>query len=134
MATCEQKLVYEKRYGERLTPTQRERIRDGNYGHARFLHEAFVLNPRVVSSDSKPWCFIATELYGERAPETELLRSFRDVVLRRHSWGRALIRSYYRVSPAIAAYVACRPHARSVAKLVLVPLIVTAEYALRNAR
>jgi hypothetical protein len=79
MAACEQKLVYERRYGEQLTATQRERIRDGNYGHARYLRDAFMLNPRVISSESKPWCFIATELWGESASETELLRSFRDL-------------------------------------------------------
>ena len=44
MAVCEQKLVYEERYGESLTRVQRERIRDGHRGHARSLREAFVLN------------------------------------------------------------------------------------------
>ena len=134
VATCEQKLVYEKRYGERLTPAQRERIRDGNHGHARYLREAFVLNPGVRSSQSKPWCFIATELWGEHARETELLRSLRDAVLRRHTLGRALIRAYYRSSPAIAAYLARSPRARRLAKVGLVPMIAIARYALRNAR
>jgi hypothetical protein len=134
MAVCEQKLVYEKRYGELLTPVQRERIRDGHRGHARYLREAFVLNPRVSSSDSKPWCFIATELWGESADETQLLRALRDVVLRRHRWGRALIRTYYRLSPAIAAYIAPRPHARRLAKLLLFPALVTARHVLRGMR
>ena len=134
MTTCEQKLVYEKRYGEQLTAAQRERIRDGNEGHIRYLREAFVLNPRVISSDTKPWCFIATELWGERARETELLRSFRDAVLRRHPWGRALIRAYYRISPAIAAYLASHPRVRLAAKLLLAPVVATASYALRYAR
>ena len=134
MAACEQKLVFEKRYGERLTPAQRERIRQGNDGHARYLREAFVLNPGVRSSESKPWCFIASELWGERAPETKLLRSFRDMILRRHLVGRGLIRAYYRVSPEIAAYVAAHPRARVVTKFLLVPVIATARYALRYAR
>lgn len=134
MTTCEQRLVYEKRYGEQLTAAQRERIRDGNDGHRRYLREAFVLNPRVISSDKKPWCFIATELWGERAQETELLRSFRDAVLRRHAWGRALIRVYYRISPAIAAYLASRPRGQLLAKLLLAPAIAAARYALCSAR
>ena len=134
MAACEQKLVFEKRYGERLTPTQRERIRQGNDGHARYLREAFVLNPRVISSDRKPWCFIASELWGERAPETQLLRSFRDAVLRRHPFGRVLIRAYYRLSPAIAGYIAAHPRARLFAKFLFVPVIAAARYAFRNAR
>ena len=132
LAACEQKLVYEKRYGELLTPAQRERIRDGHRGHARYLREAFVLNPRVSSSDSKPWCFIATELWGESADETQLLRAFRDAVLRRHRFGRGLICIYYRLSPAIAAYIAARPHARRLAKLLLFPVLVTARQILRG--
>ena len=134
MAVCEQKLVYEKRYGELLTPAQRERIRDGRRGHASYLREAFVLNPRVSSSDSKPWCFIATELWGESGGETQLLRAFRDALLSRHPLGRALIRTYYRRSPAIAAYIAARPHARRLAKLLLFPALVIARHVLSGMR
>ena len=134
MAACEQKLVYEKRYGERFTRTQRERIGDGNHGHARYLREAFVLNPRVSSSEKKPWCFIATELWGERARETEMLRSFRDGVLRRYWLGRVLMRAYYRSSPAIAAWLARCPHARQLAKLALMPVVAAARFALGDTR
>jgi hypothetical protein len=70
MTVCEQKLVFEKRYGERLTRAQEERIRDGNRGHAQYLRQAFMVNPDVHSSKSKPWCFIATELWSEHAAET----------------------------------------------------------------
>lgn len=134
MAACEQKLVYEKRYGERLTPIQQERIRNGNRGHTQFLREAFVLNPGVRSSQSKPWCFIATELWGEHAQETQLSRSFRDMVLRRYALGRAMTRAYYRMSPAAAAYLARSPRARRLAKAALTPTIAIARYVLRNAR
>jgi hypothetical protein len=61
MAVCEQRLVFEQRYGERLTRAQEERIRDGDRGHARFLRQAFAVNPGVRSSQSKRGCFIATE-------------------------------------------------------------------------
>ena len=134
MTVCEQKLVYEKRYGERLTRAQQERIRDGNRGHARYLREAFVLNPRLRSSEQKPWCFIATELWGEHAAETESLRRLRDAVLRRYAPGRALTRSYYRMSPAVAAFLARRPRARWLAKVALTPVLATAKYVLRNTR
>src|SRR5467141_4154683 len=99
MTLCEQKLVFEMRYGERLTRAQEERIRDGNRGHAQYLRQAFVVNPAVRSSERKPWCFIATDLWGQDAAETCLLRDFRDTVLRRYSFGRALTRIYYRMSP-----------------------------------
>ena len=134
MAACEQKLVYEKRYGERLTTLQQDRIRNGNHGHRRFLREAFVLNPGVRSSENKPWCFIATELWGEHAQETQLLRSFRDLVLRRCALGRAITRTYYRMSPAVAAYLARRPRARRLVKVALAPTIAFARCVLRNAR
>ena len=41
------------------------------------------------SSESKPWCFIATELWGEDAAETCALRALRDAILHRYALGRA---------------------------------------------
>ena len=134
MTVCEQKLLFEKRYGERLTRAQEERIRDGNRGHARFLRQAFVVNPDVHSSESKPWCFIATELWGEDAAETCALRALRDAILRRYALGRAFTRVYYRLSPAVAAYLARHPRVRRLAKAALTPVVAGAEYALRKAR
>ena len=134
MTVCEQKLVFEKRCGERLTRGQEERIRDGNRGHAEYLRQAFVVNPDVHSSESKPWCFIATELWDEHGAETELLRSLRDAVLRRYALGRAFTRAYYRLSPPVAAYLARRPRAKWLAKAVLAPVMPIAKRALRNAR
>jgi hypothetical protein len=42
------------------------------------------------------------ELYGENSEQTELLREFRDNVLRKSPEGRELIRLYYEWSPGIA--------------------------------
>jgi hypothetical protein len=134
MTVCEQKLVFEKRYGERLTRAQEERIRDGDRGHARFLRQAFVVNPDVRSSESKAWCFIATELWGEHAAETCALRALRDAILRRYVLGRAFTRVYYRISPAVAAYLARHPRVRRLAKAALTPVVAAAEYALRKTR
>jgi len=52
-------------------------------------------------------CFIATAVYGNDpyAPEVMLLRCYRDLVLRKSSFGRAIICLYYRLSPPIAATV-----------------------------
>jgi len=134
MTVCEQKLVFEKRYGERLTRGQEERIRDGNRGHAQYLRQAFVVNPDVHSSESKPWCFIATELWGEDAAETCALRALRDAILHRYALGRAFTRVYYRMSPAVAAYLARHPRVGRFAKAGLTPVVAAAKFALRKTR
>jgi hypothetical protein len=123
MTVCEQRLVFEQRYGERHTRAQEERIRDGDRGHARFLRQAFAVNPDLHSSERKPWCFIATELWGEDAVETEALRVLRDAILRRCAIGRALTRLYYRRSPVVAAYLARHPRVRWLARAALTPVV-----------
>jgi hypothetical protein len=134
MAVCEQRLVYEKRDGERLTCAQEERIHDGNRGHARFLRQAFAVNPGVRSSQSKRGCFIATVLFGEYAVETRTLRELRDGTLRRYALGRVFTRIYYRISPTVAAYLARHPRLRPLAKALLRPIVAVAMYDLRNTR
>ena len=134
MAVCEQRLVFEQRYGERLTRAQEERIRDGDRGHARFLRQAFAVNPGVHSSQSKPGCFIATELWGEHAAETRSLRALRDGTLNRYGIGRAFISFYYRTSPVVAAYLARHPRLRPLARAVLTPVVALVVLAVRNRR
>ena len=48
-------------------------------------------------------CFIATACYQDQnAPEILVLREWRDVVLSRHTAGRAFIYVYYRIGPYLA--------------------------------
>ncbi|NLI78530.1 MAG: hypothetical protein GX442_19080 [Candidatus Riflebacteria bacterium] len=47
-------------------------------------------------------CFVATRLFGARAPETDALRRFRDRRLRPAAAGRLLIAAYRRLGPALA--------------------------------
>lgn len=55
----------------------------------------------------KKACFVATACYGdEDAPEVVRLRRYRDEVLSHSVAGRALIRTYYRLSPPVAAWIA----------------------------
>ncbi|OGU21746.1 MAG: hypothetical protein A2580_18020 [Hydrogenophilales bacterium RIFOXYD1_FULL_62_11] len=58
-------------------------------------------------------CFVASQVYGEDAPQTEELRSFRDRFLMRSSPGRQLVNAYYRVSPPVARMLARAPAAAS---------------------
>lgn len=134
MTVCEQRLVFEQRYGEQHTHAQRTRIRDGDRGHARFLRQAFAVNPDLRSSERKPWCFIATELWGEDAAETGALRALRDAILRRYAAGRALTRLYYRHSPAVAAYLSRHPRVRRLARAALTPVVAVALAVARDRR
>ena len=54
------------------------------------------------NSEKKNGCYIATCIYGSYdCPEVWILRRFRDDVLRKHLWGRAFVRVYYRISPGL---------------------------------
>ena len=134
MTVCEQKLVYEKCYGERLTRAEARRIRDGNQGHMLYLHQAFLLNPGVRSSETKPWCFIATVVFGEAAAETTVLRALRDSVLRRYALGRAFMRLYYRLSPSFAVYLAARPRVQGLVRHALKPAISIVQWFMERRR
>ena len=56
-------------------------------------------------------CYIATCVYGSYShPNTVVLRTFRDRVLKKHHSGRAFIRLYYAVSPKlVSAFGRCAP-------------------------
>ena len=134
MTVCEQKLVYEKRYGERLTRAEARLIRGGNQGHMLYLRQAFLLNPRVRSSETKPWCFIASAVFGDAAAETNVLRALRDSVLRRYALGRVFMRLYYRLSPSFAIYVAARPRAQGFMRHALKPAVAIVQWLLERRR
>ena len=95
---CEQKAVYDKTIGDRSSAEQRALKKQGVLEHLNFETEG------KNSSYSRPQdqrCFIASQIYGPNAAETNLLRSWRDTVLRRTLTGRIAIRLYYAVSPRI---------------------------------
>ena len=69
-------------------------------------------------------CSIATAAFGSRLQDkTDVLRLFRDSYLLKHAAGRAFIRAYYELSPAIADYITARPFLRSLVRLLLLPLV-----------
>jgi len=74
-------------------------------------------------------CFIATAAYGTpAADELEALRSFRDRYLLTNAAGTALMRAYYKYSPAVADVVATnsllRAFTRAVLTAIMTPLWV----------
>ena len=72
--------------------------RRGLAAHERFEQEG--LAARAVGSRQVGRCFVASLLFGE-AWQTQVLRQFRDNVLRPRGWGRGLIRLYYRGAPRV---------------------------------
>ncbi len=71
-------------------------------------------------------CFIATASYGTATePEVESFRAYRDNYLAKRSWGRALLKAYYALSPRPARIIDDRPLLRSVSRTLLEPILWT---------
>jgi hypothetical protein len=59
----------------------------------------------TITATGTPLCFIATAA-GANAPQLDVLRAFRDQVMRPNALGAKLISLYYAVSPSIAKVIA----------------------------
>jgi uncharacterized repeat protein (TIGR02543 family) len=71
------------------------------------------------------FCFIATSAYGTpTAKQIDVLREFRDVVLLKSTVGSRFVALYYRLSPAIADFVAKSELTRALVRGLLVDPIV----------
>jgi len=70
-------------------------------------------------------CFIATAAYGTpEAEEIDILRGFRDVVLRPNRLGAKLVSLYYKASPPVAEFISQREALRAAVRLGFVDPIV----------
>ena len=70
----------------------------------------------IESKSKSSSCFIATQVYGENAEETNLLRRFRDEKLLGTYLGRLLVAVYYRISPSIADFISDKPRLKKTIK------------------
>ena len=61
-------------------------------------------------------CWIATQAYGEDAPELDVLRTFRDEVLLPTRMGRAAVACYDRSSPWMVRWLEHRPRTRALVR------------------
>jgi len=69
-------------------------------------------------------CFVATAAYGSSMhPHVQALREFRDERLLTHAPGRWVVARYAQLSPPIAAWIAEREGARTLARWALAPLV-----------
>lgn len=113
MGFCEKRVLLAHLHGEQTTPSQQEDVRRGLAAHQQY-HEQGVA---AVSSDRR--CFIATCVFGETAPQTQVLRVFRDEVLLPRWWGRLTVRLYYRLAPAVCAVLRRSPELLRVTRVLL---------------
>jgi hypothetical protein len=91
-----------------------------NYSDVAIL--AFTTPDRV--SGEVDACFVATAAYGSlMANDVELLRSFRDSVLRSTVFGELAIETYYTFGPPVAGVVGESELLRATARAVLRPVI-----------
>src|SRR5262249_26020698 len=68
------------------------------------------------------------------AREVSVLRAFRDGILMRNITGRALVRTYYRVSPPVARVIERHEMLKAVTRLALRPAIIGAQVTLASPR
>ena len=130
MGACERLVMFEARHGKRKSPCQQEAIERGTAEHDKFFRDGVRSQPELQTSLSKPWCFCASLAWGPEARETELLRRFRDRVLRRTSAGRWLIKVYYRTAPGLCGRIEGRRKLISALRMGLKPALWIAGAAL----
>lgn len=62
------------------------------------------------SAAGRSACFVATACFGSPDDKTVVtLRQFREIVLKKYSFGRALVKNYYRLSPPLARTIERHP-------------------------
>jgi hypothetical protein len=101
---CERVAHFDWRYGAKRTAEQVHAQERGNAAHDRFYQDGIAI---ARASEKKGRCFVATLALGECA-ETQELRAFRDLYLRRTAAGRWFIGVYYRSGPVVCDWLGGR--------------------------
>lgn len=110
---CERKAVFDRQHGKACTPEVRRKAEQGTFEHRRFEVEGYTRNPlrfmaKITTGKPRPRyrsrdtrCFIASQVYGAAAVETNTLRAWRDAELLPTRAGRVFVAAYYVASPAL---------------------------------
>lgn len=118
---CEQKAVYDRERGDARPLDVRIKAATGTFEHLRFQVEG--QTSQIVDKR----CFIASQVYGGEAWQTNTLRAWRDRVLMPRATGRVVVRLYYAVSPGIARVLERWPRAAGLVRRALDRLVVFVE-------
>ena len=118
---CEQKAVYDRERGDARPLDVRIKAATGTFEHLRFRVEG--QTSQIVDKR----CFIASQVYGGEAWQTNTLRAWRDRVLMPRATGRVAVRLYYAVSPGIARVLERWPRAAGLVRRALDRLVVFVE-------
>lgn len=118
---CEQKAVYDRERGDARPLDVRIKAATGTFEHLRFQVEG--QTSQIVDKR----CFIASQVYGGEAWQTNAFRAWRDQTLMPSAAGRAAVRLYYAVSPSIARALARWPAAASLVRRALDRILLILE-------
>ena len=95
---------------------------DNCHNTSRVTAATFLTAPRPIGSVDA--CFVATAAYGSlMANDVEMLRRFRDMLLRRSVLGELAVEAYYTFGPAVAGVVGESDLLRSTAREMLGPIV-----------
>lgn len=117
---CEQKVVLDRLHGSTRSEDLLAKANHGVLEHARFERNGYASQPttllakiggRTASGSTDRRCFVASHVFGSDAEPTHWLRSWRDQVLTPTIAGRAAVRLYYLLSPAIVRLLMLFPRA-----------------------
>lgn len=87
-------------------------------------HPGIIKSFLKMASNERPRCFIATSAFeGPLAIEVQILRNYRDSILKKSNGGRFFVKKYYQYSPQIAEFLdknyLLKPLVRSVLRLLI---------------
>ena len=105
-------------------------FKDGGFGDIDGVENGVIVDPSGpaigISSDDdeKDYCFIATACYGTAmASEVRVLSQFRDRYLLTNPIGEGFVKTYYKVSPAVADFIREHPILKKAVRNALKPVI-----------
>lgn len=124
--------TYAKKENENGTFQTATEIASDNGGIVLRVHADSIISGDTIENNvSAPsLCFIATASYGHDSGEVGLLCDFRDKCLLTNPLGTAFVKTYYKLSPPVADFIAKSEPLKATVRLALKPLIIVAVNAL----
>lgn len=110
---CERQAILDRQHGRTRSKDVEAKAREGTFEHERFAWEG-----RTQATVDRR-CFIASAVYGGDAPQTDLLRAWRDRILMPRRLGRWVVVAYYATSPWLVRRFGSHPRLTRVVRYLL---------------